>query len=415
MRIEAVSPGTPDKTPVPNVPDDEDVNYEKPTPEQVEAAIEYLETYEPASRRHVEFKLIREIGFRVGATRAIDIIDVDLGKQVIKFYHRPEDEDDEKGTPLKNKSDGEREVNIPIGLAELIGDYMDNPDRHDVTDRYGREPLLTTRYGRPDTDAIRRDLYKLTRPCIYGNHCPHDRDPDACDAADNEHASKCPSSHSPHPLRRYSIETQIDRGVAKELLTDGVDVSVPILNKHYDLRSKERKRKHRLKVYEKLFDGYGDQSETPNANQVAEVLIDEDGMIDPQALLRLQSDDGTPEAASDSDGAVPSELAEIVVSGGETTETQEPTEEPDDDQLSLSEFGGSPSAVVGPGTAAAAGTAALGSQTAGRLHKELEAMSPGENGITTPSPGRAAKGVAGYALFVAMLAVNFGLLGIVPA
>ena len=415
VQIEAVSAETPDKTPVPNVPDDEDVNYEKPTSEEVEAAIEYLETYEPSSRRHVEFKLIREIGFRVGAIRAIDVGDVDIDEQVIELYHRPADEEDEKGTPLKNKSDGERHVNISASLTELIGDFMDNPDRHDVTDRYGREPLLTTRYGRPDTDTIRRDLYKLTRPCIYGNHCPHDRDMDACDAANNEHASKCPSSHSPHPLRRYSIETQIDRGVAKELLTDRVDVSVPILNKHYDLRSKERKRKHRLKVYEKLFDGYGDQSETLNANQITDGLVDEDGMIDPQALLRLQSDDETPETASDSDGAVPSEIVEVVASEGETTETQEPTEEPDDDQLSLSEFSGSPTAVVGPGTAAAAGTAALGSQTAGRLHRELEAMSPGENGVTTPSPGRAAKGVAGYALFVAMLAVNFGLLGIVPA
>ena len=203
--------------------------------------------------------------------------------------------------------------------------------------------------------------------------------------------------------------------MAKELLTDRVDVSVPILNRHYDLRSKERKRKHRLEVYEKLFDGYGDQSETLNANQIADVLIDEDGMIDPQALLRLQSDKGTPETTSDSNGAVPSEIVEAVAPGGEAAETQESTEEPDDDQLSLSEFGGSPTAVFGPGTAAAAGTVTLGSQTAGRLHKELEAMSPGESGVTAPSPGRAAKGVAGYALFVAMLAVNFGLLGIVPA
>lgn len=415
VRIEAVAPGTPDKVPVPNVPDDEDVNYEKPTSEEVEAAIEYLETYEPASRRHVEFMLIRELGCRVGAIRAIDVSDVDLDEKKIELRHRPADEYDEKSTPLKNKSDGERNVNISTGLAELIGDFMNNPDRHDVTDEYGRKPLLTTKYGRPDTDTIRRDLYKITRPCVNANHCPHDRDMDTCDAVNNEYASKCPSSHSPHPLRRYSIETQIEHGVAKELLTDRVDVSVPILNKHYDLRSKERKRKHRLEVYEKLFDGYGDQSETLNANQIADTLINEDGMIDPQALLRLQSDEGAPETTSDSNGAVPSEIVEAVAPGGEATETQESTEEPDDDQLSLSEFGGSSTAVFGPGTAAAAGTAALGSQTAGRLHKELEAMSPGESGVTTPSPGRAAKGVAGYALFVAMLAVNFGLLGIVPA
>ncbi|MDZ5812994.1 integrase, partial [Halorubrum sp. AD140] len=384
VRIEAVASGTPDKTPIPNVPDDEDVNYEKPTDEEVEAARKYLETYESASRRHVEYRIVEEIGCRVGAVRAIDVGDVNLEDRVIRFRHRPEkDHPEEKGTPLKNGTDGERDVNIPTELAELIGEYLQNPGRHDVTDRYGREPLLTTKYGRPDTDTIRRDLYKLTRPCVHSNSCPHDRDTDACEAVDNENASKCPSSHSPHPLRRYSIESQIDRGVAKELLTDRVDVSVPVLNKHYDTRSKDRKRKHRLKVYEKLFDGYGDQSETLNANQIAEVLIDEDGMIDPQALLRLQSDEGTPETASGSDGEVTSEITEIVGSGDETTETQEPTEESDDDQLSLSEFGGGPTAVFGPGTVAAAGAAALGSQTAGRLHRELEAMSPGENGITT--------------------------------
>lgn len=59
--------------------------------------------------------------------------------------------------------------------------------------------------------------------------------------------------------------------------------------------------------------------------------------------------------------------------------------------------------------------AALGSKTIDRLHSELEALTPGETGVTPPGPERAAKGVAGYALFVAMIAVNFALLGIVPA
>ncbi|MFW5905463.1 MAG: hypothetical protein ACOCUO_01290 [archaeon] len=90
------------------------------------------------------------------------------------------------------------------------------------------------------------------------------------------------------------------------------------------------------------------------------------------------------------------------------------TEDAGEDQSSLGDFSGT-TAVFDPGTVAVAGTATLGSQTVDRLHGELEAMSPGENGVTPPSPSRAAKGVAGYALFVAMLAVNFGLLGVVPA
>lgn len=416
VRVEAVARGTPDKTPVPNVPDDEDVNYEKPTDQEVEAALEYLETYDRASRRHVEYKFIKEIGCRVGAIRAIDLCDIDLEEQVIRLRHRPEkDYPEEKGTPLKNGSDGQRHVNIPTDLAELIGDYMDNPDRHDVTDRFGRKPLLTTQHGRPSTDTIRRDLYKLTRPCVHANNCPHDRDIDACDAFKNAYASECPSSHSPHPLRRYSIESQIDAGVSKEMLTDRVDVSIPVLNKHYDTRSEERKRKHRLKVFEKLYEGYGDPEETLDLEQMTEVLVDEDGMIDPQALRRLQSDGATSRPDSVSVGATDSGDARVTATENGTDETHNATEETDEEQRSIDEFGRCPKAAFGPGTAALTGTAALGSKTVDRLHKEFEALTSGENGVTAPGPARAAKSVAGYALFVAMLAVNFGLLGIVPA
>ena len=413
VRVEAVASGTPDKTPIPNVPDDEDVNYEKPTEQEVEATLEYLETYEPASRRHVEYKLIEEIGCRVGAIRAIDIGDIDLEEGVIRFRHRPEkDHPEEKGTPLKNESDGERHVNLPTDLTELIGDYLNNPERYDVTDRFGRKPLFTTKHGRPSTDTIRRDLYKLTRPCVYADNCPHDRDTDACDAFKNANASECPSSHSPHPLRRYSIESQIDGGVPKDKLTDRVDVSIPVLNKHYDTRSKERKRKHRLKIFEKLFDGYGDPEKTLDLDHMPDDLVNENEMIDPQVLLQLQSDgtdsetDPMPDSTTDS-GSV-----------GTTNAGDEPNEEPeetDEEQLSIDDFGRSPKAVFGPGTAAVAGTAALGSKTIDRFHSELEALTPGETGVTPPGPERAAKGVAGYALFVAMIAVNFALLGIVPA
>lgn len=416
VRIEAVATGTPDKTPVPNVPDDEDVNYEKPTEEEVEATLEYLETYERASRRHVEYKLIEEIGCRVGAVRAIDVGDVDLEERVIRFRHRPEnDHPDEKGTPLKNGTDGERHVNIPTELAELIGDHLENPDRHDVTDRFGRKPLFTTKHGRPLTDTIRRDLYKLTRPCVHANHCPHGRDIGTCDAVHSAYASECPSSHSPHPLRRYSIESQIDSGVSKELLTDRVDVSIPVLNRHYDTRSKERKRKHRLKVFEKLFAGYGDQEETLNMDEMADILIDKDGLIDPQALLRLQSGGAASEPDAVSNGATEGEEVEAAGTGGDPDGIPEATEEKDEEQRSIDEFGRGPSTVFGPGTAAVAGTAAVGSKTVDRLHEEFEALTPGESGVTPPGPERAAKGVAGYALFVVMLAVNFGLLGIVPA
>lgn len=128
-KIEAVPVGLPPKTPVPNVPDDKDISYEKPSDELVNAVSEYLEMNEPSSRRRVEFEIIKEIASRVGAVRAIDVKDLDLDGRVIKFRHRPADSDDVKGTPLKNGSDGERHANISDELAELIRSYLNSPDR----------------------------------------------------------------------------------------------------------------------------------------------------------------------------------------------------------------------------------------------------------------------------------------------
>jgi hypothetical protein len=39
--------------------------------------------------------------------------------------------------------------------------------------------------------------------------------------------------------------SQLDSGVPKEVLSDRVDVSVPVLEKHYDQRSEKRKSRRR--------------------------------------------------------------------------------------------------------------------------------------------------------------------------
>lgn len=409
VNIEAVDSDVPDKTPIPNVPDDEDVNYEKPSDEEVEQIAEFLESHEPYSRRRVEFELMRELGLRVGALRAIDEHDVDLEERVIRLRHRPADDPDIKETPLKNKNDGERNTNISERLADLIKGYKKNPKRHEVTDKLGRKTLLTTKHGRPRTETIRRDMYKLTRPCVYGTTCPHDRDIKACEATKSATASKCPSSQTPHPIRRWSIEHQIDCGVSKELLSDRVDVSVPVLNKHYDTRSKERKREHRLRVYEKLFDGYGSPEATLNMEQLADALIDEDGMIDPQNLLQSQEQVEPTKMDRADENAPAAEAAD----GTSTEETSDGSnQEVDENQRSLEEFNIGPSAVFGPGTAVLTGCAVGSARTADRLQRELDAMSPGTDGVATPSKQRAATGAAMYALYVVLVAVNFALLGI---
>jgi hypothetical protein len=118
-------------------------------------------------------------------------------------------------------------VALAVGILALQGG-------EDVKDKHGRDPLFTTSNGRVSMTTIRRDFYKLTRPCEFDSTCPHERDPDRCEATAAGKASQCPSSFSTHPLRKWSIMHQLDEGVPKELLSDRVDVSVPVLDKHYD-------------------------------------------------------------------------------------------------------------------------------------------------------------------------------------
>ena len=49
---------------------------------------------------------------------------------------------------------------------------------------------------------------------------------------------------------------QLDEGVPKELLSDRVDVSVPVLDKNYDQRTEERKSKRRREVLESTMNQY---------------------------------------------------------------------------------------------------------------------------------------------------------------
>lgn len=243
--IDAVHEGVADRVPMPNVPPEEEVCEVVPDDEEVEGIRSYFRRFEYASRRHVQFELIAEVGLRLGAIRAIDLEDFDPDGMVIHLRHRPE-VPDEYGTPLKNGRDGERIVNVSGRLCGFIVDYIEH-NRHDIVDEYGRRPLFTTSVGRVSTATIRRDFYKMTRPCVYSGGCLHDREVSECAATKNANAADCPSRFSTHPLRKWAIMNQLDAGVPKELLSDRVDVSVPVLDKHYDQRTEEQKSRRRRK------------------------------------------------------------------------------------------------------------------------------------------------------------------------
>ena len=202
-------------------------------------------------KRSVEYQGIPLSDFK---SEDVDLEDFVADEAVIYLRHRPESTD-VYGTPLKNGTDGERIINISPALVDCLDAYVGH-NRHDVTDEFGREPLFTTSAGRVSTTTVRRDFYKLSRPCEYDPDCPHGRIVAECEATRNAEAASCPSSFSTHPLRKWAIMTQLDEGVPKELLSDRVDVSVPILDKHYDQRSEERKSRRRREVLEANMDQY---------------------------------------------------------------------------------------------------------------------------------------------------------------
>lgn len=63
--VEAVPNDLRERVPLPNVPPDEEVDAFVPSDEAVSAIRSYLRDFEYASRQHVEFELIAEIGLRM--------------------------------------------------------------------------------------------------------------------------------------------------------------------------------------------------------------------------------------------------------------------------------------------------------------------------------------------------------------
>lgn len=236
--IDAVYPELYERVTLPTMQNGEDVSDSFLEPEQAVAILDHLEHAQPGSRDHIIFMLLWETGARTGAIRGLDLHDLDLdgthprlSGPAIHFVHRPETE-----TPLKNQEKGTRWNRISGKAASFIEDYIEY-NRHDVTDDHGREPVITTEYGRPAGNTIRATLYRWTRPCWRGEGCPHDRDPDDCEATHLDHASKCPSARSPHDVRSGRVTFYRREDVPRRVVQDRLDASEDILDRHYDRRT----------------------------------------------------------------------------------------------------------------------------------------------------------------------------------
>jgi hypothetical protein len=249
--IDAVKSGLADAVQIPSLDDDDGVrDYDLDT-ETVEEILEHLDKYAYASTEHVVWILCCRTGRRPGGLYSLDTDDVclDVEEPYISFEHREQ-------TQLKNNSKSDNEVNITEEVATVLRDYIADV-RPDVEDG-DRAPLIASSDGRLSISTMRKYFYKYTRPCKLGNSCPHNRDPDECEAAVNiDTASKCPSAEPPYATRHGHITTLRRQGVPIDTISDRCDVSPKIIKKHYDERSEKEKRERRREI----LDGVRDDAE----------------------------------------------------------------------------------------------------------------------------------------------------------
>jgi integrase len=238
--INAVHEDLHDRIRLPKVHDGEDVNDDELEAEDARAVLDYLHQWHYATRHHIVILLLWRTAMRRGGIHSLDVSDYDPDERALEVRHRPTE-----GTTLKNKNRGERDVRLKPHVATALEDYLEGPHRHNVTDEFGREPIITTSEGRPTKSTISDWVYKWTRPCEVGEPCPHNRDPETCEATRNDRATECPSSMGPHAVRTGSLTAYRDRGVSREVVSDRCDVSEKILDKHYDKASKRQQMRRR--------------------------------------------------------------------------------------------------------------------------------------------------------------------------
>jgi len=250
-RIEAVEPHLSKKIDVPQLGAGEGIRDLKFDFDRVERILEYLHKYEYASREHVVWTFHANTGRRPGGLYALDLDDlhVEGDNPYIEIRHRPEE------TELKNGEQGESEIHLTQPVAEVFQDYVDR-NRIDTTTENGREPFLTSRFGRLSKSTCRKYVYQYSRPCVVDDECPHDRDIDSCQAAGTTgKAWKCPSSKPPYALRHGYVTWKRSDGVPDQFISGRCDVSPEILDKHYDERTESEKRNLRREVFDEFRDG----------------------------------------------------------------------------------------------------------------------------------------------------------------
>jgi site-specific recombinase XerD len=237
--IEGVDQDLHTKVQLPSLSKNDDVRDEMLSQEEAEEILDYLRKYHYASMEHVIVALVWRTAMRRGSVHTLDVDDYHPEDQYIEVIHRGE-----TGTPLKNQGEGERYIALQDWMCQLLDDWIADK-RPEGLDENGREPLVASEQGRVHPSTITRTLYRQTRPCMYADSCPHNRDIDTCEATSHHAASKCPSSTSPHAARRGAITSWLKNGVPSKVVSDRANVGPDVLEKHYDQRDERDKMEQR--------------------------------------------------------------------------------------------------------------------------------------------------------------------------
>jgi integrase len=223
----------------PALGEDENVRTVMLDPDRAKAILSFLSKFEYASRQHVVLTLLWHTMMRVGAARSLDLEDYDTDELSLQVVHRPK-----TGTPIKNQEGGQRFIALSEEVCALLDDWIETT-RDDITEESGRLPLLTTGEGRAHTTTLRGDCYRYTRPCVIGAACPEERDIKSCSATAYGSASGCPTSRSPHAIRRGAITYALNQDWPKPAVSDRANVSEGVLDRHYDQRTEREKMEQR--------------------------------------------------------------------------------------------------------------------------------------------------------------------------
>ncbi len=139
--IDAVTPDVSERIVLPDR--DRQARTETLEEEEATAILSYLRRYHYASRSHALMAVMWHTGIRTGTVQGLDVRDFEAERERLRIQHRPETD-----TPLKNGKSAERYIALSVDVSEVLADYIEE-NRHSVTDEHGREPLFTTKRGRP--------------------------------------------------------------------------------------------------------------------------------------------------------------------------------------------------------------------------------------------------------------------------